>query len=540
MAVEWFCQVSGEQLGPLSARQLKTMAQRGQLTPDSQVRQGSNGKWVPAGRVKGLFSSPDSSEAWSDSSEVPMAQPAAQSAAAPTAKRAPRAPANSKRPGQPPKATPLPQAQVAPPVVPQAQVAPARVPPTRAAMSPPLPVAPRPSAAGPAMSDAFGIVTDDTSPTARVTGRSSGGTNAAGTRKKKNTTVVIALAGVLVGLVALAIAIPFIMRDSGEKPPETASAATPEGPTSEDMLLGGGSQAPDPDEPTEPTGSGNVSTRALTAPTAEAVDDGWQDASTQTPIRRGDIEVTLRSASIGIPRLVRPTGRGAKPKQDFLIIRVGLRNTNRDLKLEYKSWSLRGPLGSTTTLKDNLGNPYFLKSFTGATPEGQLQEESIYPNDSIEDVLVFQEPIVNPRVTYLRLTLPAMAFGERGLLKFEIPKTMLSTLDETTSDEAASDETTGGDQPDDFSSPDPNNADPAEDPGEEPGDPLAEPGDPAMRQEQPGDGDAEKPQEDEEDIDELRRDYPDLFGGGDGGNGDGGGEAEGFEGKFDMFAPKQK
>ena len=55
VASEWFCKISDEQIGPLSSRQLKAMASAGRLTAEDRVRQGAEGSWVPAGRVKGLF-----------------------------------------------------------------------------------------------------------------------------------------------------------------------------------------------------------------------------------------------------------------------------------------------------------------------------------------------------------------------------------------------------------------------------------------------------------------------------------------------------
>ena len=56
MAGEWFCKIAGRERGPLSPAQLKLLALHGELRPTDPVRQGLEGPWVPAGRVKGLFS----------------------------------------------------------------------------------------------------------------------------------------------------------------------------------------------------------------------------------------------------------------------------------------------------------------------------------------------------------------------------------------------------------------------------------------------------------------------------------------------------
>ncbi|MCO6457106.1 MAG: DUF4339 domain-containing protein [Pirellulaceae bacterium] len=55
MAVQWYCRIGDQQLGPITADLLRQLAEQGQLTPDSLVRQGEAGSWVPASRVRGLY-----------------------------------------------------------------------------------------------------------------------------------------------------------------------------------------------------------------------------------------------------------------------------------------------------------------------------------------------------------------------------------------------------------------------------------------------------------------------------------------------------
>src|SRR5687768_6197606 len=56
MASQWYVQVMGEVLGPLSDDGLREMVAKRQLTPDDMVGKGSSANWVPAARVRGLFS----------------------------------------------------------------------------------------------------------------------------------------------------------------------------------------------------------------------------------------------------------------------------------------------------------------------------------------------------------------------------------------------------------------------------------------------------------------------------------------------------
>jgi hypothetical protein len=55
MSADWFCKIGEKKFGPLSGQQLKTIVAKGQLRPEHFVRRGSEGPWVPAGRIKGLF-----------------------------------------------------------------------------------------------------------------------------------------------------------------------------------------------------------------------------------------------------------------------------------------------------------------------------------------------------------------------------------------------------------------------------------------------------------------------------------------------------
>ncbi|NQT41500.1 MAG: DUF4339 domain-containing protein [Planctomycetes bacterium] len=60
MASQWFCATSGNVLGPMTSRQLKTLAEEGRLQRDDRIRQGADGKWVAAAEVRGLFPEPAS------------------------------------------------------------------------------------------------------------------------------------------------------------------------------------------------------------------------------------------------------------------------------------------------------------------------------------------------------------------------------------------------------------------------------------------------------------------------------------------------
>lgn len=116
MAEAWYCQLEGENVGPIDSAQLQALAKRGRVTPQTPVRTASGKNWVPASKVAGLkfaaseaaaggpapqvASTPQVAAASSPSEPATAASPAA--SAAPVAPKNPststmRAPAGLKK-----------------------------------------------------------------------------------------------------------------------------------------------------------------------------------------------------------------------------------------------------------------------------------------------------------------------------------------------------------------------------------------------------------------------------------------------------------
>ena len=55
MAKPWYFQVMGAEIGPVTSAELKEKVQMGQIQPDTLIRSGQDGKWLPADRWKGLL-----------------------------------------------------------------------------------------------------------------------------------------------------------------------------------------------------------------------------------------------------------------------------------------------------------------------------------------------------------------------------------------------------------------------------------------------------------------------------------------------------
>ncbi|MGA2257567.1 MAG: DUF4339 domain-containing protein [Thermoguttaceae bacterium] len=107
MSADWFCKIGERKVGPLSGQQLKTIVAKGQLKPEHLVRRGSEGPWVAAGRIKGLFSDGPTADAQTPDKKPPPAigkplpKGAAKPSAPPTA-RATNLPTAAEAPAPPP------------------------------------------------------------------------------------------------------------------------------------------------------------------------------------------------------------------------------------------------------------------------------------------------------------------------------------------------------------------------------------------------------------------------------------------------------
>ena len=62
MAKPWYFQMMGAEIGPLTPAELMDRVNLGQVQPDTLVRSGKDGKWIPADRWKGLLPSKGAEE----------------------------------------------------------------------------------------------------------------------------------------------------------------------------------------------------------------------------------------------------------------------------------------------------------------------------------------------------------------------------------------------------------------------------------------------------------------------------------------------
>jgi len=275
-----------------------------------------------------------------------------------------------------------------------------------------------PPSAGPASAGGFHIDVGADTPIAK----------AAPKRRRKKEAVFVAVALLVVALGTLAAFVMLSDRDAAtasKSRDEAEAKGSPEGEAKREEVV-----IPGLDEylgEADPKGLENADSETPS-------ESNWTDAS-KSSVECGNVTVKITSAQIGRPRLIRrSSGTAAHPRHEYLSLRLELYNNDKTKKLDYASWSIRD---EGVTLVDNHKNEYSIKSFAnlGLEIDGQVEggRGSLYPEEVTKDVLVFEKPAKS--ATFLRLGLPASAFGEEGRLKFEIPISMVAVAAEPEQDE---------------------------------------------------------------------------------------------------------
>jgi hypothetical protein len=152
--------------------------------------------------------------------------------------------------------------------------------------------------------------------------------------------------------------------------------------------------------------------------------DNWVDAATNA-VQKEDVRVQVVSARIG--RVDLKNRSGVVPSSDrYLVIR--LRVSYMGIVFQqtpYEPWADRAdsPSKHPPILTDNTDRVYDQKVFdSGRKVVGRAEVDALTPGHQVKEVLIF--PIPPGDVKYLRLKLPASAFGLTGEFRFQIPRGM--------------------------------------------------------------------------------------------------------------------
>jgi hypothetical protein len=132
------------------------------------------------------------------------------------------------------------------------------------------------------------------------------------------------------------------------------------------------------------------------------------------------VRVSAKTVCVEQVTVVRPgVGVKRKTQRPYLKIVLEIQNLSPAEKIHYSGWGLnRDTKDHAATMKDNFGTEQ--KQLQSADViVGQFDKDSIEPNGSIEDILVFDAPA--SYANYEKLALPAKAIGGEGILRIKIP-----------------------------------------------------------------------------------------------------------------------
>jgi hypothetical protein len=155
-------------------------------------------------------------------------------------------------------------------------------------------------------------------------------------------------------------------------------------------------------------------------------EEGW--ISARAPIAHGYTEVQIAAVKSGKVPLTGITGDLTQSEEDHLYVLLVILNKSDSKKLNHVGFS--GSVASSfdhsgPKLKDDLGNTYRQINFGfGNKVPMQAKSESIYPEKSCTDMVVFETPIDKAKTLYLELA--GSSLGEKENYRFQIPKEMIN------------------------------------------------------------------------------------------------------------------
>jgi hypothetical protein len=359
---EWFCNIAGREIGPLSSRQLKAMAARGQIAPTDTVRRGATGHWTTANHVRGLFAAAQTPP--SSPPPVPLPPPSIFTSSVPNVAW--------------PTETPAPEAERPAP--------------------PPLPPPPPPAedivddvASGDADGENAAPFDPFAEPDDYTASRKANLALSARARRKRQQQMLLvgSLIFVIFGVVVAALLL---------------------------MIGNFGGVVEVKSEPKAAAVSKQPAKESDKAASKKADDNAKPSDATELRMVVGDVPVRVVSVTRGSD-----AADGASNR--CLLITVEVKNPDPREKREFESWS-RDATQRGAVLTDDHGKAYPAKAVNVAAVLGATVPSSIGPLESARDVLAFELP--DAKIESLQLDLPGEAFGKNAAAQFKIPAKMIA------------------------------------------------------------------------------------------------------------------
>lgn len=149
----------------------------------------------------------------------------------------------------------------------------------------------------------------------------------------------------------------------------------------------------------------------------------WLDASKKAHVVDRDLHVSIASVVRGkVPLSPSFDDSPRESSKEHLIVKVTLNNKHSTKKYHYTSWM--EDFATPARLLDNNKNIYKRIDFGFGEQVGLKSNNSIYPNSTITDTLVFEVPVKN--ISYLELTLPGENVISKSDINFRIPASYIT------------------------------------------------------------------------------------------------------------------
>ena len=137
----------------------------------------------------------------------------------------------------------------------------------------------------------------------------------------------------------------------------------------------------------------------------------------------GDVRVRVTAAWVDNIK----SAQGISPRK-FLLVQLQLENRSPDKQAPYQGWNTTPAIpdkAGPAQITDSAAKVYKIATTkdTVVKASGQADRVFIMPNQTLDDLLIFEPPA--GKIDFLRLELPALNLGGKGMLGLELPAAMV-------------------------------------------------------------------------------------------------------------------
>jgi hypothetical protein len=137
------------------------------------------------------------------------------------------------------------------------------------------------------------------------------------------------------------------------------------------------------------------------------------------PARVGNVEYTVAAVHRGRAKVKSFSGQ-FDSDETYVHVEVKIRNVTENKKINYRGAGSETFIGSSTRLTDDAGNDYRRVHFGfGNEVVGQVESESIHPDDEVTDVWLFEHYVRTAKTLFF--TVKGTSLGAEGETTFAVP-----------------------------------------------------------------------------------------------------------------------